>query len=238
MLITVLIPSAFAFAWFSDGDNRVSTGGMSVIVRGRGLEIRKEENGENIGVDRDSEIKDYLANHINNSEQKIRPASSGYFEFYVYNSVEENYSFSFTASVIDNTGVSENEGVFSDSEQTNGRDALQYINSHILFFLEKTESCYAKVILPETSSEIVVTGGAPCLVRIYWVWLLHYEQIFSADGDLTDADSRIALATYYSAHPEKMFVGGKIGEEEYNQADYIIGTTIKRMRFHLDVLEN
>jgi len=87
-----------------------------------------------------------------------------------------------------------------------------------------------------TATEADTVQGA-CPVTVYWVWVPWYSDIFSAESTLMAEADRAQAAAYYAdgTHADEMFREGLVNEQGFNEADYIIGTTLKYICFDLTV---
>lgn len=228
-----------AFGWFSN-NNGISASGTGVTVKSLGLEIRSERNGADISVLEPSEEMKYIKNMIYDDEDKIRPSSSGYFEFYVHNANEDEYGFVFNAAVKNNE-FSVGEGFKTPSDAASREKALKYINSHIMMFTEYKDGVYSGYIPTDGSVKRKVTkdndGGH---VVVYWIWIAYYDEIFTDKKNIIEESARKEIADYYSKEENraKMFEGDEADENGYNQADCVIGTTIQHICFALNVWED
>lgn len=222
---------AVCFGWFSFNE-RVFGSGAGVSTADPVVEIRAERDGEDIGVTAPSAAMSRLPN---GSDGKIRPGSSGEFTFYVRHKTLSSYSFRFDLSVI-NDEYAEGEGLFAGVSDPS--EALTFLNSHLIFFEGYSEERgYYDPIFPgeQVQRSVTADGTEPTPVTVYWVWVAWYGDLFTPDGTLIDADSRERIEAYYRAEGKasEMFNGGEIGEEGYNEADFIIGTTLSAVCFRL-----
>lgn len=75
-------------------------------------------------------------------------------------------------------------------------------------------------------------------MRIYWVWIPWYSDIFTPGSTVLTESERAEIAAYYTSGEQalaEMFNGGTADEQSFNEADYVIGTTIRYLCFCLNV---
>ena len=235
-VVFMLISANIVFGWFSD--NRVTRAeGISVSVKST-IEVRATRDGQDIGVLEPSPDMERLPNSRTDS---IRPGSSGYFDFYVYNPSAASYAFTFDLSVSNNE-FRDNEGYFPGNISDEIKaTALRYVNAHIMFFTDRSDDgIYSGRIAPGESVRQEVTGTSPepYAVRIYWVWIPWYSDIFTPGSTVLTESERAEIAAYYTSGEQalsEMFNGGTADEQSFNEADYVIGTTIRYLCFCLNV---
>lgn len=227
LLGAVLACSVVSFGWFSKNDT-VSSSGMRVSVEGDLEILAARDEGGDIGVYEPSADMEHLPGATQDSI--VRPGAAGCIEFYVRDPERETLDFSYELGAVNDEFFADgSDGFYAGTSDTRRTQALKYLNSHIMFFRNFDGTTYSDWIRP---GETVSHSGAenPCRVRAYWVWVPWYDNIFSTDADrLIDEADKDAIAAYYSASAaaDELFVGANVGEQGYNEADYIIGTTLQ-----------
>lgn len=242
LLVFAIIAAAIGFSWFSDSTEASATG-MSVSAKGD-LQIRNESNGEDIGVVAPSADMKTITDLKQDpskltTDGSISPGSSGSFSFYVYNPRRSSYSFACDMEIV-NDPFADNEGYYRDAKPENKAAALQYANSHIMLFRNRTGSEYSGWIQPGEPLELAAESNEQ-QVTVYWVWVPFFDNIFGdAAGNMRIADAdRQAMRDYYGAQSngEKMFTQSGQSSVGYNEADFIFGSTIQKICFNVYVRE-
>lgn len=248
VLLVVLLAFPVTYGWLA-ANRSVTERGMAVSAKDRLVEICLTPTGENIGVTAPSGEMAHLSVTLDETkgaptdrENTIRPGSSGSVRFYIRRSGKTEFSFSYRISAV-NDPYAENSGFFAGvTDEDRKADALRYIGSHLMFFTQKSaDGVYSGRIAPgeavrvDATAEMTAQGACP--VTVYWVWVPWYSDLFSAGGALIAEEEREAAAAYYAdaAHAGEMFSGGAAGEQGFNEADYVIGTTLKYVCFDLTV---
>lgn len=240
ILLVVILTFSVAYGWLAD-NRKVTGNGFSVSAQPPLVEISETPTGEDIGVLEPSAGMTYLTLA---ATENICPGSCGSVSFYVRQPGRTGFSFSFRVGTVNNAySPHGNEGFFPGvTDEERRADALRYLNSHLMFFTDRSEDgVYSGRIAPGEAVQITATeadavqGAYP--VTVYWVWVPWYSDIFSADSTLMAEADRESAAAYYSdsAHAAEMFRDGNADEQGFNEADYIIGTTLKYICFDLTV---
>lgn len=246
VLLVVLLAFPVTYGWLA-ANRSVSERGMALSAKDRLVEICLTPTGENVGVTAPSGEMAHLSVTLDETEgaptdreNTIRPGSSGSMQFYIRRSGKTEFSFSFRISAV-NDPYAENGGFFAGvTDEERKADALRYLGSHLMFFTEKSaDGVYSGRISPGEAVRVDATeaeteqGAYP--VTVYWVWVPWYSDLFSAESTLIAGADREAAAAYYAAHAAEMFSDGVAGEQGFNEADYVIGTTLKYICFDLTV---
>ena len=235
MIAFAVFAASVGFSWFTNSVGASATG-MSVSAKGS-LEIRAVSGGANIAVMQPSaDMKHFGSEKLTG----IRPGESGSFTFYVYDPGRTKFDFSYVLTVTNNEFLpgDTNKGFYADTTETMREKALQHINAHLLFFREKNADGTYSGWIPGGQSEQVTATAQEQAVRVYWVWVPWYNDIFSAGSPMIASADRERIAAHYrEEHKADMFDGGEVSEDGYNKADYIIGTTLRHMCFDLTVQE-
>lgn len=230
------------FGWFSMSHN-VTGNGMGVQTKSFGvLEIRKIENGQDIGVEVATAEMEKLENGMGKGTKFI-PSACGQFTFYVHNgSAEESQSYSFSYSIsVRNNEFSANEGLYPgvDTTMDDFKKAEKYINSHIMFFTGKDENgVYSGWINPNEPTRCTSKTGGAEKVTVYWVWVEQYSSIFEENSGLIEEQTRKKIAEYYNRKEniEKLLADvDNRTSESYNVADTVIGMTYTHVCFEIEV---
>lgn len=251
LTVCALIPF-ISFGWFSGNDKTPATG-MAVTVKSSNLEIRATPDGPDIGALEHSSGMGTIKCEDSDQKTIISPSSQGYFEFYVHNPGATEYTLKFNAD-IKNNEFTENEGLKKAKDNYDEEiitKSLRYVRSHIMMFTDRTGEngnyTYSGYIAPGeevskavTADNIVEDKNGESLYKatVYWVWVSYYDEIFTNTKTLIEENTRQNIASYYEAeeHSPEMFEGNK-NQDGYDQADSIIGSTIKNICFSLNVWE-
>lgn len=236
MIAFAVFAASVGFSWFTNSVGASATG-MSVSAKGN-LEIRAVRDGANIAVMQPSAGMKHFGDA---NLTGIRPGESGSFTFYVYDPGRAEFDFSYVLTVTNNEffpGDTKNKGFYADTTEAMQKKALQHINAHLLFFREKNADGTYSGWIPGGQSEQVKATAQEQAVKVYWVWVPWYNDIFSAGSPMIASADRERIAAHYrEEHKADMFDGGEVSEDGYNKADYIIGTTLRHMCFDLTVQE-
>lgn len=242
LLILALVSASIAFGWFYR-EKGVSATGMEVSALGA-VEIRATADGPDISVTVPDKDMTLIENGVNrpadgSDSNAFRPGAAGKFTFYVHNDFRSDYTVFLDIDVVNNQFADNGyEGWLPGSSEENRKRALQYINSHLMFFTDYDETDgYSGWIPPDGMSRFPVSPqDGTAEITLYWIWVPWYSDIFSADRGVIAEEQRQAIADYYTLdeNREKMF-NGDIGELEFNEADYVIGTTLEFVSFDIHV---
>ena len=242
-----VIWASVSFGWFSKNTN-VTVDGVSVQTAGQtNLEIRATASGEDISV---SElVSDMTTLGTPETEIGFYPGVSGSFSFFVSDGTagEQDYDFLFHATVTNNsfhvcspeTGDNYSEGFYPEATAEQREIAVRYLSSHILFFTSYENGLYSGWLNPDTPSTLRASGTGASKVTVYWVWVGEHAQIF--DGSIPDSERLIAeetraeIAGYYASRMDTVTENGENSREAFNNADMLIGLTIKYLRFDISV---
>lgn len=240
--ILAIICALGTFGWFSMSHNAIGKG-TNIQTKDVGeLEIRAEANGADISVYVVDDIKDRLP-YKEGASKKLCPTSSGSFTFYVNEQSKEAqnpYSFAFILSIQnDSLKDNVNNGFYPNTDYTKREQALQYINSHLLFFSGYDNDTKLYNGWLQSGEPIRCTADEnPKAVTVYWVWVDQYKQIFEENSGLIDEDTRNDIAAYYSANKAEMIPSDVASTAEaYNVADTVIGMTLKQICFLIEVVK-
>lgn len=236
--ILAIICMLDTFGWFSKSRS-VTGNGMNVSTNDVGLlEIRANATGPDISAFVVDDITERLTNQTN--QNNLLPTASGSFTFYVCDSSSEAltpYDFIYRLS-IENDPHKENNGFYADTNEGEQKQALQYINSHLLFFSEYDEGTKVYKGWLQSGEPIRCTADQnPKAVTVYWVWVDQYKQIFEESSGLFDNETRAKIAEFYENNTEMMLVGDAPSAEAYNMADTLIGMTLKYVCFLIEVIK-
>lgn len=251
IVIFAIIAASLGFSWFSQTGAGVTANGMSVSAKS-GLEIWAEESGPNIGVDEPTRDMPRLTLEVNtsgntegadSSSRSISPGSYGSFTFYVHNPAGGRHTFRCDFAIVNNEFADGNEGYYPDAIEENKPLARKFANSHIMMFRERSENgVYSGWINPEEGLT-VENASVTQQVTVYWVWVPFNDYIFTGWELLNEADRR-RIESYYTqeSNQEKIYTTTKSGAVKrgstgYNEADFIFGTTLKRICFDICVQE-
>ncbi len=240
ILLVVLLAFPVAYGWFAENRNVTGNGG-AISALNSPVEISETATGENIGVTEPFAGMTHLTLAATGS---IRPGSCGSVSFFVRQPGKTAFSFSYRIGAVNNAySAHGNEGFFPGvTDEERRADALRYLNSHLMFFTDRSEDgVYSGRIAPGEAVRLTATeadtvqGAYP--VTVYWVWVPWYSDIFSAESTLMAEADRASAAAYYAdgTHAGEMFREGLVNEQGFNEADYIIGTTLKYICFDLTV---
>jgi hypothetical protein len=262
--VTVAFLAAFSMAWFVS-NRQVDAGGSSVSINNDLFELAVEANlTAPVPYDQVLAEKSYSntetetsSAHVgvacalaSDSNEPLRPGSTGTMTFYILPKQEglDRFSLTLTLSGIKRT-LDENDA--ETYAAVTAESALDLLKGHILFFEEKdANGKYAGWIdeggftyaLSEHAADKV--GDAEKYeVTLYWVWPRTYGQITLQDGSsnligsslFTDASpDRARLEERISAYPEE-FLDGVASvssasfvelSDGYNRADQAIGEAV------------
>ena len=237
LVCVITLSIGVAFGWFAK-NGTANANGMQVSISSDFVDIHADIDGKIISVGADKPSSD-MAHVPNGFSGKLSPGCSGVIEFYSYHPSLSSYNFTYDISVKNNE-FAENGGFFADVDDTAKERALTYFNSHLMFFTSKSEDgVYSGRIVPGESQSVAVNGTeiAPYPVKIYWIWIKWYDDVFSENSSVIEKEERAKIAEYYTSteNISKMFYGGNNTEQAYNEADDLIGITLKRVCFSLNV---
>lgn len=228
------------FGWFSSA-HRVTSNGTDVYTKDVSvLEIRATAAGNDISVSVEENDMERLPFHAGGSTT-LHPTSYGSFSFFVNESSSQAqipYSFLYKVTA-ENNRFREDEGFDRNTDAAEREQALIYINSHLLFFLDydADTGLYSNWI---RSGELIrcTANQNPQKVTVYWVWVDQYKQVFEENSGLIEEETRKEIEAYYADKAEMMLADGTSPAEAYNVADTLIGMTIKYVCFRVDVTKD
>ena len=234
--ILAIICALGTFGWFSRSHNVT---GKGTNIQTKSVEELQILNTEYVDISKSTveEITVRLP-YNTGSDNILSPTAHGSFTFRVKDNSSEAqipYDFIYRLSVENDFKMNaENFGFYPNTDEKEREQALQYINSHLLFFSGYDKGIYSGWL--QSGEPIRRTAGHnPQTVTVYWVWVDQYKQIFEENSGLIDEDTREEIATYYKNHPEKMLADGASPAEAYNVADTVIGMTLKYICFLIEV---
>ena len=246
LVVFAVIAATIGFGWFADSLDASATG-MGVSAKGN-LQIRKVPGGKDVGVAQPESGMTRLelaldpSSLTNGSGENISPGASGSFTFYVYKPDRSTYSFICRPEVI-NDRFAANEGCYPDATEENKALALKFANSHIMMFREKSaDGVYSGWISPDKPMQVDAADHEQS-VTIYWVWVPFYSYIFDGGWSKLASVDQAAIKAYYDQEDNlgKMFTqsGGVYRQSStgYNEADFVFGSTLRRICFDVYVQE-
>ncbi len=231
------------FGWYAISKSATGNG-IDIGVEGKGnIIIKAKTDSENIGVDViNSEMEKIKI--TDSSDNKLFPEICGSFTFFVSKDIENttNFNFSYKISSKNNEFCKDPKypsGCYKGATEEDIALSLKYLSSHLLFFKEKDENNRYKNWICANSSVFEKSTANTCEVKIYWVWVGNYSEIFNANNNLIEENTRIKIESYYSESKERLseiFDGGIKKSENYNNADMTIGLTLRYICFEIEVL--
>lgn len=157
----------------------------------------------------------------------FRPGSSGAFEFEIVpkntKALTVNCKFNLRAFISEEnetTNVTESITEITESSGTDlEKNAMRFINGHILFFENKSvddagNEIYSGYIGTDGIDISVPAGGEAKSVTLYWKWVNTFDQIFLKTTDSyydyplienDNTDDREALIDFIQHNPAKLF---------------------------------
>lgn len=238
--ILAIVCALGTFGWFSRSHNVTGTG---TNIQTKSVEELQILNTEDVEIS-ESAVEEITVRlpYNEGSDTTLAPTAHGSFTFRVKDNSSEAqipYDFIYKLSV-ENDFKTENNGFYSNTKKEEQLQALQYINSHLLFFSGYENGTYSGWL--QSGEAIRHTAEQnPQEVTVYWVWVDQYKQIFEKNSGLIEDATRAKIAKYYGNnpeegnHPEEMLVGGEHSAEAYNVADTVIGMTLKYICFLIEV---
>lgn len=235
LVVAIFVLKRSSFGWFADSRS-VDANGMNVQVQKEEvLQIRTEPTGPDISAD---DIQSVTKMISLGDAVKLSPGASGSFSFYVTKENGEAVSFRYRVKPANDSSCTLEpfpQGFYKSTTDEEQTEALKYLASHVLLFTSCEQGVYSGWICPD---DFVSKSAGDALqpVTVYWVWVENYDLLFAENSSLMDADTRARIVNYYK--PEKMNHVTKDGvqtKEAYNQADTLIGVTIKYVCFELEV---
>lgn len=235
--ILAIVCALGTFGWFSRSHNVTGTG---TNIQTKSVEELQILNTEDVDISMSAveEITVRLP-YNEGSATKLSPTAHGSFTFRVKDNSSEAqipYDFIYKLSVENDFNKDTvNNGFYPNTNDTERKQALQYINSHLLFFSGYDNGTYSGWL--QSGEAIRHTAEQnPQTVTVYWVWVDQYKQIFEENSGLIDEKTRKEIAAYYGGeNAKKMLADGASPAEAYNVADTVIGMTLKYICFLIEV---